>query len=113
VSDDEELEEPVDPDLENTMRLGLQEIANEAPRGKNVWDTTASMIAIEVDQVAREDPTIQLPPVPPRTTEQPATAGAPPSSDGDTSSQRLVVIALVVAAVLAIAIVAVVLATRG
>ncbi len=41
-------------DLENTMRHGLQELANDAPRGEGLWNTTASMIAIEIEKEESE-----------------------------------------------------------
>jgi hypothetical protein len=36
-----------DDELETTMRHGLRELANDAPRGERLWDTTTSMIAIQ------------------------------------------------------------------
>ena len=37
-------------ELEDTMRHGLKELANDAPRAEGLWETTANMIAIQADQ---------------------------------------------------------------
>ena len=41
-------------ELEDTMRHGLQELANDAPRAEGLWETTANMIAIQADQAPPE-----------------------------------------------------------
>jgi hypothetical protein len=38
-----------DDELETTMRHGLRELANDAPRGDGLWETTTGMIAIQAD----------------------------------------------------------------
>jgi hypothetical protein len=43
-------------DLETTMRHGLEELANDAPRGEGLWETTTSMIAIEVEPEEEDSP---------------------------------------------------------
>jgi YD repeat-containing protein len=43
-------------DLETTLRHGLRELANDAPRGEDLWETTASMIAIQPEQPAEPEP---------------------------------------------------------
>jgi hypothetical protein len=47
-------EDDRDDDLETTMRHGLRELANDAPRGDGLWNTTTSMIAIQADQPSPE-----------------------------------------------------------
>jgi hypothetical protein len=41
-------------ELEDTMRHGLKELANDAPRAEGLWETTANMIAIQADQAPPE-----------------------------------------------------------
>jgi hypothetical protein len=41
-------------ELEDTMRHGLRELANDAPKAEGLWETTANMIAIQADQAPPE-----------------------------------------------------------
>jgi hypothetical protein len=43
-------------ELEDTMRHGLRELANDAPKAEGLWETTANMIAIQADQAPPESP---------------------------------------------------------
>jgi hypothetical protein len=43
-------------ELEDTMRHGLQELANDAPRAEGLWETTANMIAVQADQAPEAEP---------------------------------------------------------
>jgi hypothetical protein len=63
-------EDDRDDDLETTMRHGLQELANDAPRGDGLWNTTTSMIAIQADQTPPESPASAPAPAP-KPVEQP------------------------------------------
>jgi hypothetical protein len=45
-----------DDELETTMRHGLRELANDAPRGDGLWETTTGMIAIQADTPPPEAP---------------------------------------------------------
>jgi hypothetical protein len=57
-------EDDRDDDLETTMRHGLRELANDAPRGDGLWNTTTSMIAIQADQPPPETPAPAVAPAP-------------------------------------------------
>jgi hypothetical protein len=43
-------------ELEDTMRHGLRELANDAPKAEGLWETTANMIAIQADQAPPDAP---------------------------------------------------------
>jgi hypothetical protein len=92
-------------DLENTMRHGLEELANDAPRGEGLWETTTSMIAIHVE--ADEHASAETP--------SPAETPPPPSSAPASSPDRRGLwIGIAIGAVIGIlvAIIVVLLLTR-
>jgi len=95
-----------DDDLETTMRHGLQELANDAPRGDGLWNTTTSMIAIRADQ---EPPGTGTPAV---AEPKPAPERAQPSGENGRNTLLLgIVIGIAVALLIAVVVLAVLLAT--
>ncbi len=83
-------------DLETTLRHGLQELANDAPRGDGLWETTSGMIAIQREQE------------PPAPEEKSGPGEQPPKRRGPGFGLGIVV-GLLIAAVVAAAVIAVLL----
>jgi hypothetical protein len=80
-----------DDELETTMRHGLRELANDAPRGDGLWETTTGMIAIQADS-----------PPPETTTPEPEVAAEPEAPAPPSKSHVGLIIAIAVGILIAL-----------